>query len=897
MKTGFKRVLGFILTVVFITSLVFVLNPAPVSAIGNTYYVDSVGGNNNNTGTSEGAAWRTLDKVNSIPFQPGDCILFKRGCTWYGTLQPQGEGNSSVSITIDAYGVGAKPILDGNDQDENQLNDSETIRLENKSYWTIQNLMIKNTDPDPSTIELRSGIRLVANGNGKVIQGIKLYQLDITEIHGSYIRTHDTLSFFYNAAIHIEHKTAAPLARFDNLVIEKCNIVNVKTPGIMFIPDVLNESCPYFNNWDSWSTNVRIRENTINGTGGDGILVGMCNSPLVEYNTVAHTGTCGDDSTAYVAGIWGIMCHNPIFQYNECYATELWQGDGVAWDTDWGITGYNIYQYNYSHDNEGGFKIGPCNLRSLYSTYLTEDIIRYNISQNDGAGIDGCKLQLDRGVSIVYNNVFYCPNNRMNVMNTDNAWGGFYNNIVVANNLSVYPAGYIDYDNNCFYGHTGPSGDNNIIGNPLFVNPGTGGNGPGTVNGYTLQSLSPCINKGKVIVNNGGSDYWGNPLYYGSPDIGAYEHQGPSVVNNTDSSIEYAMNWWLDSNRGVGDYMDDVLATGTDNDWVHCIFNGTGIKYIAEKDTCFGDVDVYVDGLFQQTVSCYSPSYMARQTAYSITGLPAGIHTIRLFKKNGMYMNLDAFEVDAAVSDTVQAFYNDTSEDVSYYGGWSHQRLRGVGDYQDDVHTSVTDTEYAQFTFYGTNVKYIAEKDACFGNVDVYIDDVFRQTVSCYSPTRSCRQEVFGISGLAEGSHTIKLVKKSGQYMNIDGFEITRPVDMNDTAAGITYNGSGWFYSNNRNVGNYCDDVHATTDNEAYAEYPFYGTHISYIAEKDACFGDVDVYIDGVFQQTVSCYNPARVSQQAVFTKTGLVPDSWHTIRLVKKSGMFMNLDGFKVYN
>jgi hypothetical protein len=33
-----------------------------------TYYVDSVGGNDNNNGTSTGTAWQNLTKVNTITF-------------------------------------------------------------------------------------------------------------------------------------------------------------------------------------------------------------------------------------------------------------------------------------------------------------------------------------------------------------------------------------------------------------------------------------------------------------------------------------------------------------------------------------------------------------------------------------------------------------------------------------------------------------------------------------------------------------------------------------------------------------------------------------------------------------------------------------------------------------
>lgn len=48
------------------------------TATGTTYYVDSNGGNDSNEGTSEGKAFRTLDKVNELNLEPGDTVLLKK---------------------------------------------------------------------------------------------------------------------------------------------------------------------------------------------------------------------------------------------------------------------------------------------------------------------------------------------------------------------------------------------------------------------------------------------------------------------------------------------------------------------------------------------------------------------------------------------------------------------------------------------------------------------------------------------------------------------------------------------------------------------------------------------------------------------------------------------------
>ncbi len=50
------------------------------------YYVSSTG-NDANAGTSAGAAWASIAKVNSVTFGPGDSILFEGGKTFQGKLQ------------------------------------------------------------------------------------------------------------------------------------------------------------------------------------------------------------------------------------------------------------------------------------------------------------------------------------------------------------------------------------------------------------------------------------------------------------------------------------------------------------------------------------------------------------------------------------------------------------------------------------------------------------------------------------------------------------------------------------------------------------------------------------------------------------------------------------------
>jgi len=64
-----------------------------------TYYVDNciVIGSDSNNGTNASTPWLTIAHVNSQTFNPGDSILFQRGCIWHEKLLPPSSGSSVYS--------------------------------------------------------------------------------------------------------------------------------------------------------------------------------------------------------------------------------------------------------------------------------------------------------------------------------------------------------------------------------------------------------------------------------------------------------------------------------------------------------------------------------------------------------------------------------------------------------------------------------------------------------------------------------------------------------------------------------------------------------------------------------------------------------------------------------
>ena len=134
------------------------------------------------------------------------------------------------------------------------------------------------------------------------------------------------------------------------------------------------------------STNIRIAGNRLERIGGDGIVLWCVKGAIVEHNFVRQSNN--NSLKQGHAAIWPYFCEDVVFQYNEVCETKT-KFDGMAFDFD-NSNQRCIYQYNYSHDNEGGF------LNMCCDGNANGNIARYNISQNDGC-LAGSRVFLVHG--------------------------------------------------------------------------------------------------------------------------------------------------------------------------------------------------------------------------------------------------------------------------------------------------------------------------------------------------------------------------------------------------------------------------------------------------------------------------------------------------------------------
>lgn len=490
--------------------------------LASTYYLDAASGNDAASGLSPALAWQSLGKVNAKTFQPGDQLLLKAGSTWTGCLHPKGSGTASAKITIDRYDSGAKPVIHGGGVA------GGAVLLENQQYWSINNLEVTNNG---SAEPKKMGI-LIRNDCVGTLSGITVRNCDIHDVAGvmtNYIDGKESGGIVFSITI----SNAAVPSKWTDIVIENNTIRDVSREGILMQSLWINKPQDPNSNWNGLgpylpSTKVRIAGNVLERIGGDGIIPWCVKDSVVEHNFVraSNNNTLGQGH----AGVWPYFCENVVFQHNEVCETKT-RFDGMAFDFD--SSNQNcVYQYNYCHDNEGGF------LNMCCDSNANGNIARYNISQNDGC-VAGGRVFLVHGDGNhgyqVYNNTIYVKNGNPPMFEQGASSNGsdilFMNNIFINIGSGAFNApGGCTFRGNLYAGNYHIAADaRKILANPLLLAPGSGGKGLASLDGYKLASGSPALAGGIRVPNNGGRDYWGNPVSTSSPpSLGAYN--GKAVV-------------------------------------------------------------------------------------------------------------------------------------------------------------------------------------------------------------------------------------------------------------------------------------------------------------------------------------------------------------------------------
>ncbi|MHA3685274.1 right-handed parallel beta-helix repeat-containing protein [Leucobacter sp. HY1908] len=423
--------------------VILVANFTRSSTTPTTYYIDPSVGDDSNTGTSVSRPWASLAKLDRT-FNPGDKILLKRGSSFSGSasaLAFRGSGSAEKPIVVGAYGEGRQPQLNGAGQVEN------VVSVNNQEHITISDLEITNTAPEfGATFALNSNTNRAKNLRAVnvsardfgIVHGIQITNLYIHDINGNLAAKWNGGIFFDVAGEVAGGELHGVPTKYDGVRIESNVLERVDRSGIKLVSSAwANQSTA--NNPGTplhWfpSTDVIVRDNQLRYMGGDAITVRDTDGALIEYNLARHSRY---QNTGYNAGIWPFQATNTVIQYNEVSHTHGVQ-DGQGLDTDH-VSSYTVMQYNYSHNNEGGFML------LMNGFPHTAPTVRYNISQNDADKT----FEFARGTAagtMIYNNTISSSTKlqgpRGGVLDLANSAAGTGNReVFIFNNVFDYPAG------------------------------------------------------------------------------------------------------------------------------------------------------------------------------------------------------------------------------------------------------------------------------------------------------------------------------------------------------------------------------------------------------------------------------------------------------------------------
>ncbi len=335
---------------VLATSLFSLTNCASGSD-SNTYYVNSLEGNDNNSGTSMKKTFKSLERVSQLKLNAGDKVLFARGMKYHGSLNWQGiKGEEDHPIFVGSYEpeegtTSLGPVI-------NASGYRNGILLEDCSHIHIKDLVITADGggvPDGKVIkkDMRCGV-LVTTSQAGTYENIHLESLTIKNVffeERGFKRGQDevrTANGTQNYGWGIRVINSRDDAEIAGVTIENCQIRNVAHTGIKFTGR------------SQTIQNVQIINNIVHETGGPGIQFSGVAVGLVKENDVSNSGS-GNDSRKWGrgSGLWTWSCKDFIIEKNS-FRNAKGPGDSAGCHIDFNCSNV-IVQYNLSENNAGGF--------------------------------------------------------------------------------------------------------------------------------------------------------------------------------------------------------------------------------------------------------------------------------------------------------------------------------------------------------------------------------------------------------------------------------------------------------------------------------------------------------------------------------------------------------------
>ncbi len=517
-----KSFLAILLTfVVLLTSVSASAFAADVNA--KSYYIDSINGNDANSGLSEEQAVKTIGGLKIDGITAGTKFLFKNGgryeCNVYlGDV----SGTKENPVVISSYGDGEKAVLYTNEA-------TEVFTFVDCSYITLSDVAI--TAPNGGGVWI--------NTSTKASEGITIDNVYFYDMPNGKVTSRDDFSAGAaraRAAVIVKSLPATSRFPVNDLTITNCEVYDVANGFIIWgswneseTPWCENESDidPVFN------TGLLIKDCYLHDMDAEAMVIGMCDGALVTdcraINCCQGVGLDENGEIQYfTAAMWFWGSVNSTIQYCEIAGQKNF-GDGMTVDFD-SYSHNCTYQYIYSHDNMRFMCNNP-----NYSGHHG-NTVRYCLSVND----NGARSTTAVGSCGEHELSFY---NNTIINSAEFQFKNIYDSYV-ANNVFVFTDGStIAYDldnksrgnvfeNNCYYNVMTPLIDLKA----MNTVPGFAGDDTSDVLSYVLSKDSPLIGAGIKVDDGITTDFFGNEIT--SNNIGCYGGDGTDAEYKGENIFE-----------------------------------------------------------------------------------------------------------------------------------------------------------------------------------------------------------------------------------------------------------------------------------------------------------------------------------------------------------------------
>jgi hypothetical protein len=332
---------------IFLPLLVVGMLAFSLNSTATVYYVDSTNGNDAQAGTLVKNPWKSLAKISSHNFNPGDTIYFHRGREWAGGLIINSSGNNHSPIVYTAYGKGPDPVI------KNPGTDKGVAIMINARWVVVEKFLVR--DAHAAGIEINSGAEYnIVRNNEATKVGIGI------SVHGNHnLVTHNyahDLTMVRNTKGGDDDFGAVGIWLFSSgNEVSYNRMINCKAPSFDYGSD--GGVVEFYGDVDSCYVHHNYGENCVGAfeIGGQGETV---SHNKIAYNVFVNNGVAGG---FHVGGKFGVIVEDMRIENNvfldtihSDYAIGFW--NGVPHPGDFAYRNNIFYIPNYQRvSNDTGF--------------------------------------------------------------------------------------------------------------------------------------------------------------------------------------------------------------------------------------------------------------------------------------------------------------------------------------------------------------------------------------------------------------------------------------------------------------------------------------------------------------------------------------------------------------